>query len=93
MITYDFDAISATSTDIRTSSARIDAMLGDLKSRIAPMVATWEGDASAAYQNAQARWDRAAGELRDILATVSRVVADGNDRMAHTNAQAAASWA
>ena len=93
MITYDFSAISATSADIHTSSTRIDSMLADLKNRLAPMVATWEGDSATAYQAAQARWDRAAGELRDILATVSRVVADGNDRMARTNAQAAASWA
>ena len=51
-IRYDFGAISAAATDIKNSSNRINGLLGDLKSQIAPMVGTWEGDSAVAYKDA-----------------------------------------
>ena len=91
-IRYDFGAISAAATDIKNSSNRINGLLGDLKSQIAPMVGTWEGDSAVAYKDAQNRWDRAAAELNHILETISRTVEDGNQRMSDMNSRAAASW-
>ncbi|OFO49568.1 WXG100 family type VII secretion target [Corynebacterium sp. HMSC073D01] len=92
LIRYDFGAISAASADMRTTSGRINGLLGDLKSQIAPMVSTWKGDSAVAYQDAQNRWDRAAGELNQILETIARTVEDGNQRMSEMNSRAAASW-
>ena len=57
LIRYDFGAISAASADMRATSGRINGLLSDLKSQIAPMVSTWEGDSAVAYQDAQNRWD------------------------------------
>ncbi len=37
------------------AGTRLDA----LKATISPMVATWEGDAQAAYQVQQTKWDTA----------------------------------
>ena len=91
-IKYQFGAIEATAGDINATSGRINALLDDLKGQLQPMVATWEGDSALAYQEAQAKWDRSAAELNTILATISRTVSQGNERMSDVNRQAAASW-
>lgn len=91
-IKYQFGAIETAAADINSTSGRINQLLGDLKSTIQPMVASWEGDSALAYQEAQNRWDNAAAELNTILATISRTVSQGNDRMSDVNRMAAASW-
>ncbi|MGV0395131.1 WXG100 family type VII secretion target [Corynebacterium uberis] len=91
-IKYSFGAIEAAAGDISSTSGRINQVLAELKARLAPMVATWEGDSAVAYQAAQEKWDRSAAELNEILATISRTVSQGNDRMADVNRAAAASW-
>lgn len=91
-IRYQFAGIAAGVADIRGTSARIQGQLGDLKSRLQPMIATWEGESSTAYQEAQARWDSAAAELNDILEAIAATVGEGNDRMGEINRRAAASW-
>ena len=80
-IKYQFGAIQAAAADINSTSARINGQLDDLKAQLQPMVSTWEGESSIAYQEAQARWDQAAAELNQVLATISRTV---RLRCAHT---------
>ncbi|WP_151549510.1 MULTISPECIES: WXG100 family type VII secretion target [Corynebacterium] len=91
-IRYQFGAISQAAEDIRATSAKINGNLEDLKAQIAPMTAAWEGESSSAYQEAQRAWDAAALEINTILATISRTVAEGNERMSDVNRRAAASW-
>lgn len=91
-IKYNFGAIEGAASDIRSTSARIGNQLSDLKSQLAPMVSTWEGEASVAYQEAQEKWDRSAAELNTILDSIARTVADGNSRMNDINRQSANSW-
>ncbi|QGU06472.1 6 kDa early secretory antigenic target [Corynebacterium occultum] len=91
-IKYQFGAIETAAADINSTSGRINQLLEDLKTLIQPMVAAWEGDSAIAYNEAQAKWDNAAAELNTILATISRTVSQGNDRMSDVNRMAAASW-
>lgn len=91
-IKYGFGEIEAAAGDINSTSGRINSLLGDLKSHIQPMAATWEGESSTAYQEAQQKWDRAAEELNTILATIAQTVRQSNDRMSDVNRMAAASW-
>ena len=91
MIHYSFGDIAAASGDITQTSARINGLLDELKSQLAPMVSTWTGESASAYQAAQQQWDTAA-DLNQILATIARAVADSNDSMSDINRSAAASW-
>ncbi|MBZ8176759.1 WXG100 family type VII secretion target [Corynebacterium poyangense] len=91
-IKYQFGAIEGAAADISATSGRINQLLADLKSHIQPMVSSWEGEAATAYQAAQNQWDRAAEELNHVLATISRTVSQGNERMSDVNRRAAASW-
>ncbi|MDU0478732.1 WXG100 family type VII secretion target [Staphylococcus chromogenes] len=92
MIKYSFGEIESAAADINATSGRINSLLDELKSQLQPMVATWEGTSSSAYQEAQAKWDRSAAELNTILATIASTVRQGNDRMSEVNRLAAASW-
>ena len=92
VIKYGFGEIDAAASDIQSTSGRINSLLDGLKQQISPMVQSWEGSSSTAYQEAQRKWDRAANELNTILATISNTVREGNDRMAEVNRRAAASW-
>ncbi|MCF4005951.1 WXG100 family type VII secretion target [Corynebacterium uropygiale] len=91
-IKYQFSAIEGAAADISSTSGRINQLLADLAAQIKPMVSTWEGEAASAYQVAQDKWDRAAEDLNQVLATISRTVSQGNERMSDVNRRAAASW-
>ncbi|MGP6173924.1 WXG100 family type VII secretion target [Corynebacterium sp. A21] len=91
-IKYQFGAIETAAADINSTAGRINQLLADLKSQIQPMTSTWEGESAAAYAAAQAKWDNASAELNIILETISRTVAQGNERMSDVNRMAAASW-
>lgn len=91
-IKYSFGAIQEAAADIRSTSARINTVLEDLKRQLEPMVATWEGDSAEAYQEAQQKWDTAAAELNTILDTIGNTVDEGNDRMSDVNRRAASTW-
>ena len=66
-IKYEFGAISSAAADINATSGRINSTLADLKARLQPMVSTWEGESAVAYNQAQAKWDKASQELNTCL--------------------------
>ena len=92
MIHYNFARIDQTAADIKRTSATINNSLATLKNGLKPMVAEWEGESAEAYKAAQARWDRSAQELNQILEQISRKVGMSNDRMRQINQSAANSW-
>ncbi|MGD7002719.1 WXG100 family type VII secretion target [Corynebacterium halotolerans] len=61
-IKYQFGAIETAAGDINSTSGRITQMLGDLKSQIQPMTATWEGESPIC----QAGYSRGHG-IRNLL--------------------------
>ncbi|AZA14273.1 WXG100 family type VII secretion target [Corynebacterium choanae] len=93
MIRYQFGAIEQAAADITSTTGRINSTLDSLKQGLQPMVATWEGESAAAYNQAQQQWDQAAAELNRVLGTIAQTVSQGNQRMNAVNRRAAASWA
>ncbi len=91
-IKYQFGNIQAGAQDINASAMAINSELDELKQMLQPLVSTWEGESAAAYNAAQAKWDTAAKELNQVLATISKSVEESNNRMSHINRVAANSW-
>lgn len=91
-IKYDFAQITNVSEDLRSSAARINGDLAELKQMLQPMAETWQGSAATAYQAHQAKWDQAADELNQILNQIATTVEDGNSTMLAVNNAAANSW-
>jgi len=78
-IKVTFGALGAAQTDIAATAGRLQTQLEDLKKFLAPMVSTWTGEASVAYQVKQRQWDTAAQDLQLVLAEAGRAVGLAHD--------------
>jgi 6 kDa early secretory antigenic target len=74
----NFGAMDSGASQIDGSARSINQQLDDLKRFLQPLVATWTGEASQAYQAKQAQWDAAAADLNRILAQVGSAVHAAN---------------
>ena len=64
-------ALEALATEIRNNDRRIDAALAELQSKVNRLSAAWDGDAKAAYANAQAQWTKSITAMNLLLARIS----------------------
>jgi WXG100 family type VII secretion target len=93
VLSYDFNEIEYTvRQEIHQTSARFNAALDDLRAQIAPLQAVWTRAAAEAYRVEQARWDRSAAALNEILISLGNAVRDGADEVADTDRRAASAW-
>lgn len=65
-----FAAVQQASGDARSTSTALNQQLADLKGYLAPLVASWEGQASVDYQARQKQWDEAQTALNALLAQI-----------------------
>lgn len=80
----DFGRLAGTQQHIVTTVGQVNGSLADLKSYLAPMVATWEGEASVNYQALQAKWDSASNDLNAVLQRIGAALAETNDQFLTT---------
>ncbi|MGH3973044.1 MAG: WXG100 family type VII secretion target [Pseudonocardiaceae bacterium] len=66
-----FDAIETGASNIDAVADQIDQQLDDLKSYIAPLVASWTGQAFTDYQALEQKWDTSAAELSQVLRQIA----------------------
>ena len=92
-IKVSFGALVGASTDTSATAGRIATKLEELRSSLAPMVATWEGQAAADYQAKQAKWDTAAAGINAVLMNVSKALADAAQRYEQTEQVNQRRWA
>ncbi|HWH01895.1 MAG TPA: WXG100 family type VII secretion target [Pilimelia sp.] len=80
VLVVQFGALQQASSNIQTALSTLQGQLGQLESDAAPLVASWDGAAKAAYEQRQARWRQAAEDLsailRDIKVAVDESAAD-----------------
>ena len=93
VLSYDFNEIEYTvRQEIHQTSARFNAALDDLRAQIAPLQAVWTREAAEAYRIEQARWDRSAAALNELLVALGNAVRDGAQDVADTDRRAAGAW-
>jgi WXG100 family type VII secretion target len=93
VLSYDFNEIEYTvRQEIHQTSARFNAALDDLRAQIAPLQAVWTREAAEAYRVEQARWDRSAAALNELLVALGNAVRDGAQDVADTDRRAAGAW-
>ena len=68
-------------------AATMDGLLGDLRAYLAPLVAEWSGSASEAYNTQQAKWDRGAAQIHDVLNRIGMQLSNAHDRYTTAEAQ------
>lgn len=72
-------ALEAAAADMRATVQGIDSRLDRLESELAPLRSDWVGDAQRAYTVAQARWNGAIREMKELLDQSQRAVLASND--------------
>lgn len=91
-IKVTFGALDAAQGDVAATAGRINTQLEDLKRYLAPMVATWTGQAAADYQAVQQRWDTSARALNDTLTRIGTALGQANDAYRQTEQANANRW-
>ncbi|GAA4429629.1 WXG100 family type VII secretion target [Actinokineospora soli] len=79
MIKVNFAEVANASQAINSTSGTLEGLLGDLKSRLAPLSAGYEGAASEAWQQKQAEWDRAYDDLKQVLSSIGAAVGQAGE--------------
>jgi 6 kDa early secretory antigenic target len=69
---YSYDSAVARDAEggLSGTIASLQGHLDELGGFVNSVCANWEGDEQATYRGIQARWDGAAGQVRDILGQI-----------------------
>jgi early secretory antigenic target protein ESAT-6 len=85
--------IETAATRLRAHKKTFDAVLGQLESDLAPMIATWSGEARDLYLAKKASWDRAALDLTVLLASIATLTEDAHAAYSTTVSELSDMWA
>jgi early secretory antigenic target protein ESAT-6 len=91
-IKVTFGALEAARADVGGTATRISGQLEELKRFLAPMAATWEGQAAAECQVTQRKWDTAAADLAAVLAQIGLALGTANESYRQVEQANAARW-
>jgi 6 kDa early secretory antigenic target len=91
-IRVTFGALEAAQADVSGVATRMTGQLEDLRRFLAPLVATWEGQAATEYQDRQRQWDGAAAGLTAVLAQIGTAVGSANESYRQVEQANAARW-
>lgn len=84
MMVVNFGALQQASADISRAVEMMRSQLDELERQAAPLVASWDGGAKAAYAQRQAAWRRAAGDLAATLHHIKIAVDESVADYLHT---------
>lgn len=87
-----FAAINEAATDTDSIASQIAQQLSDLKAFLAPLVATWSGQASSDFQALQAKWDTSAGDLNQVLRQMSQALRAAGEQYQATESANSSIW-
>ncbi|MFC5286105.1 WXG100 family type VII secretion target [Actinokineospora guangxiensis] len=93
MIKVNFAEVANASQSINSTSATLEGLLGELKSRLAPLAANYEGAASEAWNQKQREWDQAYDSLKQVLSSIGAAVGQAGENYEATERANSARWA
>lgn len=88
-IKVNFAGVEMASEDIRRTAVAINQQLSDLKSFLAPLAATWSGEAAQIYQERQRVWDAAQADQQAQLARMAHLAQVAGAAYRRTETEAA----
>ena len=91
-IKVTFGVLDAARDDVAGTARRINTRLDDLKTLLAPLVATWEGQAAEEYRRTQRQWDTAAADLTAVLTQIGVALGTAGDGYRSTEHINTARW-
>lgn len=92
-VVVTFGEIEAGRGNVAQTAGAVQQQLDDLKKFLAPLVSTYTGAASEAWQVKQAEWDRAAADIQQVLASIGVALGTANDAYQQAETSNANRWA
>jgi WXG100 family type VII secretion target len=83
-IKVTFAAVNEAAMDTDGIASQIAQELSDLKAYLAPLVASWSGEASGDFQALQAKWDASADDLNQVLRQISQSLRTAGENYSST---------
>lgn len=93
MIKVNFAEVANASQSLSSSASKLEQLLGDLKQRLAPLEAGYEGAAKEAWHAKQNEWNKAQDDLRQVLASIGMAVQQSGENYEQTEKANANRWA
>ncbi|GAA3841751.1 hypothetical protein GCM10022243_05210 [Saccharothrix violaceirubra] len=91
-IEVNFGELANAGGEIASQANQVQQALDDLKQRLAPVIAQWDGGASEAYQQAQNQWNTSAADLQSVLAAIGVAVQQATDAYQQAEQQNTVRW-
>lgn len=91
-VTVSPSALSAGASDTDAIAGRIQQELSDLRGFLAPLVASWHGQASSDYQALQQKWNQAADDLHTVLTQIAGGLRDAEQTYSSGETRNADMW-
>jgi early secretory antigenic target protein ESAT-6 len=91
-IKVDPNNLDQLASDITSQAGKLESTLENLKQRVAPAIAQWDGSSGSEYNNTQNKWNTAAEDLREVLAAIGIAVRDAAEAFRRGEQQNTARW-
>jgi WXG100 family type VII secretion target len=91
-ILVTFGAVNEAAMDTESIATQIAQQLSDLKAYLAPLVASWSGEAAIEYQALQSKWDSSAGDLNQVLRQMAQSLRTAGDNYLNTERTNSSIW-
>ncbi|HEY2096677.1 MAG TPA: WXG100 family type VII secretion target [Pseudonocardia sp.] len=91
-IKVTFGEMAAAQQNVAGTAQRMNAQLEDLRRSLAPMVATWTGQAAEDYQVKQRQWDTSAADLNQVLTQIGVALGRANEGYQQVEQSNASRW-
>lgn len=92
IIKVNFAEVANAAQSITSTSGQLEGLLGDLKSRLAPLRAGYTGAAAEAWDAKQQEWDRAYDDLKQVLSSIGTAVHQSGENYEQTEKANASRW-
>ena len=77
-INVKFASLAAGEDALNSGVTNLQSKLTTLEAQLQPLVRSWSGDAQTAYLAQKQKWDTAASDLHQLLATIKNALADAH---------------
>jgi WXG100 family type VII secretion target len=91
-ILVTFGELANAQQNVAATARELNAQLDDLKRYLAPMVATWDGQAAQDYQAKQRQWDSSAADLNQVLSQIGVALGHANEGYQQVEQANASRW-
>jgi 6 kDa early secretory antigenic target len=91
-ILVTFGELANAQQSVTRIAGQLTAQLEDLRRYLAPLVASWSGQAAQDYQAKQHQWDTAAADLNQVLSQIGVALGHANEGYQQVERANASRW-